>query len=77
MTLNRLEVNNICEKTQSFIEISFRLQTRLSLLAMRMTFETNVKRFGYSPDNLAVYNTGQKQTCFLYTFQSLTNLEPE
>ena len=34
MTLNRREVNNFHEKSQNLIKISFRLQIRLSLLAM-------------------------------------------
>ena len=80
MTLNRLEVNKFCEKkTQNLIEIRFPLQTRLSLLAMRVTFKTNVKSFGYHPANLTVFNTVftglQKKS--EYPFQSLTNLEPK
>ena len=71
MTLNRLEENNIREKkTQILIEISFRLQTCLSLLAMRVKFKTNVKRFGYPPAILDVYNTGQQKKNFLYTFSN-------
>ena len=49
------------KKAQSLKEISFRPQTRLSFLAMRVTFKTNVKRFGYPSANLAVYNTGQQK----------------
>ena len=59
MTLKCLKVNNFCEKKLK--EISFRLQTCLSLLAMRGTLKTNVKRFEHPPANLAVYSTGQQK----------------
>ena len=72
MTLNRIESDNFHEKSQKWIEISFWLQTRLSLLAMRVTFKTNVKRFVYPPEKLAVYNSTEislasKRNIFLET----------
>ena len=76
LTLNRLEVNKFREKTQKLIEIIFWLQTRLSLLTMRVTCKINVKHFGYPPANLAVYSAGQQKKIH-YPFLSLANLEPE
>ena len=69
MTLNNVEVNIFRKKKkQILIEIISRLQTRLSLLALRVTLKTNMKCFGHPSVNLAVYNTGQQKN-----FNTLSN----